>query len=48
VVIEASGACTDPVYYALCEQDFEQMVVFNPAHVKGAARAQDRQICSYV
>ena len=34
VVMEASGIYTDPVYYALCEQDFEQVVVVNPAHVK--------------
>jgi transposase len=34
VVMEASGVYTDPVYYALCEQDFEQVVVVNPAHVK--------------
>src|SRR5207244_12907289 len=25
---------TDPVYYALCEQDFEQVAVINPAHAK--------------
>ncbi len=34
VVMEASGICTDPVYYALCEQDFEQVAVINPAHAK--------------
>jgi transposase len=34
VVMEASGACTDPVYYALCEQDFTQVAVINPAHAK--------------
>jgi transposase len=34
VVLEASGVYTDPVYYALCEQDFEQVAVVNPAHVK--------------
>jgi transposase len=34
VVMEASGVYTEPVYYALCEQDFEQVMVVNPAHVK--------------
>jgi transposase len=33
-VMEASGVYTDPVYYALCEQDFEQVAVINPAHAK--------------
>jgi transposase len=32
--MEASGACTEPVYYALCEQDFEEVAVINPAHAK--------------
>jgi transposase len=34
VVMEASGVYTEPVYHALCEQDFEQVVVINPAHAK--------------
>jgi len=34
VVMEASGIYTDPVYYALCEQDFTEVAVVNPAHVK--------------
>ena len=34
VVLEASGVCTEPVYYALCEQDFTQIAVINPAHAK--------------
>jgi transposase len=34
VVMEASGACTEPVYYALCEQDFTEVAVINPAHAK--------------
>ena len=34
VVMEASGICTGPVYYALAEQDFEQVAVINPAHAK--------------
>jgi hypothetical protein len=42
VVMEASGVYTEPVYYALCEQDFEQVAVINPAHAK-ALRPQDRR-----
>src|SRR5207249_2035042 len=34
VVMEASGVYTEPVYYALCEQDFEEVAVINPAHAK--------------
>jgi transposase len=34
VVMEASGVCTEPVYYALAEQDFTQIAVINPAHAK--------------
>ncbi len=34
VVMEASGVYTEPVYYALCEQDFTEVIVVNPAHVK--------------
>jgi transposase len=34
VVMEASGIYTEPVYYALCEQDFDEVAVVNPAHAK--------------
>src|SRR5437867_13416225 len=34
VVMEASGVCTEPVYYALCEQDFTEVAVINPAPAK--------------
>jgi transposase len=34
VAMEASGVYTEPVYHALCEQDFTEVVVVNPAHVK--------------
>src|SRR5712692_11845820 len=34
VVMEASGACTEPVYYALAERDFDEVAVINPAHAK--------------
>jgi transposase len=34
VVMEASGVYTEPVYYALCEQDFDEVAVINPAHAK--------------
>jgi transposase len=32
--MEASGVYTDPVYYALTELDFTEVIVVNPAHVK--------------
>ena len=35
VVTEASGIYTEPVYYALLEEDFTEVLVVNPAHVKG-------------
>ena len=34
VVMEASGVYTEPVYYALCEQDFTEVAVINPVHAK--------------
>jgi hypothetical protein len=34
VVMEASGVYTEPVYYALCEGDFTEVAVVNPAHAK--------------
>ncbi len=34
VVMEASGVYTDPVYYALAELDFEEVMVINPSHAK--------------
>jgi transposase len=34
VVMEASGVYTEPVYYALSEEDFTEVIVVNPAHVK--------------
>jgi transposase len=34
VVMEASGVYTEPVYYALAEQDFTRVAVINPAHAK--------------
>jgi transposase len=34
VVMEASGVYTEPVYYALLEEDFTEVLVVNPAHVK--------------
>jgi transposase len=32
--MEASGVYTEPVYYALLEEDFTEVLVVNPAHVK--------------
>ena len=34
VVMEASGVYTEPVYYALAEEDFTEVIVINPAHAK--------------
>jgi len=34
VVMEASGVYTEPVYYALAELDFTEVLVVSPAHVK--------------
>jgi transposase len=34
VVMDASGVYTEPVYYALCELDFTEVLVINPAHAK--------------
>src|SRR5260370_9960251 len=34
VVLEASGVYTEPVYYALCDQDFTEIAVINPVHAK--------------
>jgi transposase len=34
VVMEASGVYTEPVYYALAEEDFAEVLVINPAHAK--------------
>ena len=34
VVMEASGVYTEPVYYALAGQGFEQVAVISPAHAK--------------
>ena len=34
VAMEASGVYTEPVYYALMEEDFDEVLVVNPAHVK--------------
>ncbi len=34
VAMEASGVYTEPVYYALAELDFTEVIVVNPAHVK--------------
>ena len=34
VAMEASGVYTEPVYHALTELDFTEVIVVNPAHVK--------------
>jgi transposase len=43
VVMEASGVSADPVYYALRELDFAEVMVINPAHAKGAEGPRDRR-----
>src|SRR5712692_3366734 len=32
VAMEASGVYTEPVYHALCEQEFNEVIVVNSAH----------------
>jgi transposase len=34
VVMEASGVYTEPVYYALAELDFEEVMVISPSHAR--------------
>jgi hypothetical protein len=34
VVMEASGVCTEPVYYALAGRDFDEVAVISPAHAR--------------
>jgi transposase len=46
VVMEASGIYTEPVYYALCEQDFEQVAVINPAHAKALRGHKTAKDCA--
>jgi transposase len=43
VVMDASGVYTEPMYYALAEQDFDQVAVINPAHARALLGAQDRR-----
>jgi transposase len=40
VVMEASGVYTEPVYHALTELDFTEVIVVNPAHVKALKVAE--------
>jgi hypothetical protein len=50
VVMEASGACTEPVYYALAGQDFEEIAVPGAGEVAAADRrvfrTQYASLCS--
>src|SRR5438045_2619293 len=47
VVMEASGVYTEPVYYALCEQDFTEVAVINPAHAKALkGHKNDARACA--
>ena len=49
VVMEASGVCTEPVYYALAGQGFGQVAVINPAHAKAlkGTRRTRRMRCGW-
>jgi transposase len=46
VVMKASGVYTEPVYYALCEQDFEQVAMINPAHAKALRGHKTARDCA--
>ena len=46
VVMQASGVYTEPVYYALCEQDFEQVAVINLAHAKAVRGHKTARDCA--
>src|SRR6185437_16732438 len=48
VVMEASGVCTEPVYYALVEEGFfTEVLAVNPAHVKAVkGRKTDARDCA--
>ena len=49
VAMEASGVFTEPVYYALMEEDFEQVLVVNPAHVKAVkGQKTDAKDCARI
>ena len=45
VVMEASGVYTEPVYYALCEQDFTEVLVVNPAHARALKGHKTEALC---
>jgi transposase len=46
VVMEASGVYTEPVYHVLCEQDFTQVAVINPAHAKALRGHKTAKDCA--
>jgi transposase len=49
VVMEASGVYTEPVYYALCEQDFTEVAVINPAHARALkGHKTDAKDCAWL
>ena len=48
VAIEASGVYTDPVYYALAEEDFEEILVVNPLHVKAVKGQKTAKDCARI
>jgi hypothetical protein len=46
VAVEASGVYTDPVYYALTELDFTEVIVVSPAHVKALKGHKTARDCA--
>lgn len=49
VAMEASGVYTDPVYYALAEEDFTEILVVNPLHVKAVkGQKTDARDCARI
>ena len=46
VVMEASGIYTEPVYHALCEQDFTEVAVNGPAHAKALKGHKTAKDCA--
>ena len=49
VAMEASGVYTDPVYYALAEEDFTEVLVVSPLHVKAVkGQKTDAKDCARI
>ena len=49
VAMEASGVYAEPVFYALAEEDFQEILVVNPAHVKAVkGQKTDAKDCARI